>query len=156
MPTNRHSHIRKLLKQGKAVVINSNPFTVKLKYETADITQPLYCGIDTGRENIGLGVSNEKGECIAKVRAVTNSKMIKISMDKRRSYRQERRLYKRQKKQRKALRKNQTIQSENKIEYKNKQVPYVEIKAIGADEPAIHKVIKGAEAKFNNRHRPEG
>lgn len=156
MPTNRHSHIRKLLKQGKAVVINSKPFTVKLKYETADITQPLYCGIDTGRENIGLGVSNEKSECIAKVKVVTNNKTIKIKMNKRRSYRQERRLYKRQKKQRKALRENQIIQSENKIEYKNKQVPYIEIKAIGADEPAIHKVIKGAEAKFNNRRRPEG
>lgn len=28
------------------------------------ITQPLTLGIDTGRENIGLGVSNEKGECL--------------------------------------------------------------------------------------------
>lgn len=64
MPTNRHSHIRKLLKQGKAVVINTKPFIIKLKYETSDITQNLYCGIDTGRENIGIGVSNEKGECL--------------------------------------------------------------------------------------------
>lgn len=156
MPTNRHSHIRKLIKQGKAVVINSNPFTVKLKYETADITQPLYCGIDTGRENIGLGVSNEQGECVLKVKVVTNNKTIKVKMDKRRSYRQERHLHKRQKKQRKALRENKILQSENKIEYKNKQVPYIKVKAIGADEPAIHKVIRGAEAKFNNRHRPEG
>lgn len=156
MPTNRHSHIRKLLKQGKAVVINSNPFTVKLKYETADITQPLYCGVDTGRENIGLGVSNEQGKCVLKVKVVTNNKTIKIKMDKRRSYRQERHLHKRQKKQRKALRENQTIQSKNKIEYKNKQVPYIEVKAIGADKPIVHKVIKGTEAKFNNRRRPEG
>ena len=51
MPTNRHSHIRKLIKQGKAVVINSNPFIVKLKYETADVTQPLCCGIDTAHKN---------------------------------------------------------------------------------------------------------
>lgn len=151
MPTNRHSHIRKLLKQGKAVAINSNPFIVKLKYETADITQPLYCGIDTGRENIGLGVSNEKGECIVKVKVVTNNKTIKNKMDERRSYRQKRHLHKRQKKQRKALREEKITQSKNKTEYKNKQVPYIKVKAIGADEPVIHKVIRGAEAKFNNR-----
>lgn len=156
MSTNRHSHIRKLIKQGKAVVINSKPFTVKLKYETADVTQPLYCGIDTGRENIGLGVSNEKGECVLKVKVVTNNKSIKIKMDERRSHRQERHLHKRQKKQRKALRDNKVIQSKNKIEFKNKQVPYIEVKAIGADEPAIHKVIKGAESKFNNRRRSDG
>lgn len=155
MPTNRHSHIRKLLKQGKAVVINSNPFTVKLKYETANITQPLYCGIDTGRENIGLGVSNEKGECIVKVKVVTNNKTIKIKMDERRCHRQERHLHKRQKKQRKALKEGNVIRSNNRIEYKNKQVSYIEVKAIGADEPAIHKVIRGAESKFNNRKRSE-
>ena len=155
MPTNRHSHIRKLLKQGKAVAINSNPFIVKLKYETADITRPLYCGIDTGRENIGLGVSNERGECILKVKVTTNNKTIKINMDKRRSYRQERHLHKRQKKQRKALRENKVLQSENKIEYKNKQVPCIEVKAIGADKPVVHKVIRGAESKFNNRKRSE-
>lgn len=155
MPKNRHSHIRKLIKQGKAVVINSKPFTVKLKYETADITQSLYCGIDTGRENIGLGVSNEKGECVLKVKVVTNNKTIKIKMDERRSYRQERHLHKRQKKQRKALRENKMLQSKNKIEYKNKEVPYIEIKVIGADELAVHKIIKGAESKFNNRKRSE-
>lgn len=156
MPTNRHSHIRKLIKQGKAVVINSNPFIVKLKYETADVSQPLYCGIDTGRENIGLGVSDEDGNCVAKVKVVTNNKTIKIKMDERRCHRQERHLHKRQKKQRKALRENNIIQSKNRIEYKNKQVSYTEVKAIGADEPAIHKIIKGAEAKFNNRRRQEG
>ena len=31
MPTKRYGHIRKLLKQNKAVVINNNPFTVRLK-----------------------------------------------------------------------------------------------------------------------------
>ena len=155
MPTNRHSHIRKLIKQGKAVVINSNPFIVKLKYETADVTQPLYCGIDTGRENIGLGVSDERGNCVAKVKVITNNKTIKIKMDERRAHRKERHLHKRQRKQRKALRENNIIQSKNKIEYKNKEVPYIEIKVIGADELAVHKIIKGAESKFNNRKRSE-
>lgn len=156
MPTNRHSHIRKLIKQGKAVVINLKPFIVKLKYETTDITQQLYCGIDTGRENIGLGVSNEDGECILKVKVITNNKTIKINMQERRCHRQGRRLYKRQKKQRKALRENNILQSESKIEFKNKEVPYIEVKAIGANTPSIHKVIRGSESKFNNRNRSEG
>ena len=38
MPTRRYGHIRKLLKQNKAVVINNNPFTVRLKYDTANKT----------------------------------------------------------------------------------------------------------------------
>ena len=57
MPTNRHGHVRKLLNEGKAVAVNNHPFTIRLKYETLDITQPLYLGIDTGRENIGEGAS---------------------------------------------------------------------------------------------------
>ena len=40
MPTNRHSHIRKLIKQGKAVVISSNPYIVKLKYEPINKSEP--------------------------------------------------------------------------------------------------------------------
>lgn len=37
MPTTRCGHVRKLLDDGKAVVINSNPFTIRLKYDTLEI-----------------------------------------------------------------------------------------------------------------------
>lgn len=87
MPTTRQSHIRKLIKAKKAVVINGNPFTVRLKYETADITQSLYGGMDTGRENIGEGVSLENGECVFLCETETKNKSIKKKMDERRTYR---------------------------------------------------------------------
>ena len=32
MPTTRYGKVKRLLKSGKAVVINNNPFTIKLKY----------------------------------------------------------------------------------------------------------------------------
>ena len=77
MPTTRYGHVRKLLKQNKAVVINNNPFTVRLKYETSNITQPLTIGIDSGRENIGLSVSDEKGTNLFNANIITNNKQIK-------------------------------------------------------------------------------
>ena len=61
MPTTRCGKVRKLLKEGKAVVVRSNPFTIRLKYDTTNIVQDLYLGIDTGRENIGVGISDTKG-----------------------------------------------------------------------------------------------
>ena len=46
MPTTRCGHIRHLLKEKKARVVRTNPFTIKLLYETDDVVQPLYLGID--------------------------------------------------------------------------------------------------------------
>ena len=54
MPTTRCGHVRKLMKENKAVPVCNEPFTIRLKYETPDIVQPLYLGLDTGRENIGI------------------------------------------------------------------------------------------------------
>ena len=61
MPTTRQSHIRKLIKTGKAVVINNRPFTVRLKYDTTSFVQNLTLSFDAGRENIGIStVGNNK------------------------------------------------------------------------------------------------
>ena len=57
MPTTRFGHVRKLLKEKKAVPICNSPFTIKLKYDVPGYTQPVYEGIDTGRENIGDAAS---------------------------------------------------------------------------------------------------
>lgn len=42
MPTTRCMHVRHLLKNGKARVVKSKPFTIQLLYETDDVVQPLY------------------------------------------------------------------------------------------------------------------
>lgn len=40
LPTGRYGKVRHLLEQGKAVIVSRNPFTIQLKYDTAnDITE---------------------------------------------------------------------------------------------------------------------
>ena len=83
MPTTRCGHIRKLLKEKKAVPVCNNPFTIRLKYETPDVVQSLYLGIDTGRENIGIAVSEENGNCVYLAELKTHNKSIKKKMTER-------------------------------------------------------------------------
>ena len=157
MPTDRYRHVKLLLRQGKAIPICNNPFTIRLKYDTPDVVQPLTLGIDVGRENIGLGVSNEKGDCLFQAIVQTNNKSVTKNMSERKIHRQARRKHKRQKKQRKALRLNQSIKNGNDSILRNKKpCKEVSISYPGMVEAIPNKVIKGKEAKFNNRVRPEG
>ena len=154
MPTTRFDKVRKLLKSGKAVPICNNPFTIRLKYEVNDYTQQLTLGIDVGRENIGLAVSNEKGECLFLADVQTNNKQITKNMSERKVHRQERRRHKRIKKQRKAIRDNVTIKNgQNDILRNKKSCKSINVSYPGMKESTTHKVNKGKEAKFNNRKR---
>lgn len=157
MPTVRQSHIRKLIKAKKAVVINGNPFTVRLKYDTPDITQPLYGGMDTGRENIGEGVSLESGECVFLCETEAKNKSIKKKMDERRVHRQERRHNNRARRQRKAIAKNNEIKNGDDATLRNKKsCKSISISYPGMEKSIASKVIRGKEARFNNRAKPEG
>lgn len=100
MPTTRCGHVRKLLDSKKAVVVNSNPFTIRLKYDTPNGVQDVFAGIDSGRENIGSGVSNEDGDCLYLGELRTSNKSIKMKMTERVGFRRERRKHDRQNKQR--------------------------------------------------------
>lgn len=104
MPTVRFGHVRKLMKSGRAKPVCNNPFTIRLKYDTPGIVQELYMGIDPGRENIGIGVSDSHGNCIHMEEIHTCNKSIKHKMDERRMHRQARRRHSRLRKQRKAMR----------------------------------------------------
>jgi len=55
---------RLLLKQGKARVKHTLPFTIKLNYETTEYVQWLLLAVDTGSTFIGTAVGNEKNEII--------------------------------------------------------------------------------------------
>lgn len=92
MPTSRCGHVRKLLKAGQAAVVKNRPFTIRLKYETEDICQPLILGIDTGRENIGLAVCKKSGECVYAANVETHNGSIRIKMQKRAAQRRQRRI----------------------------------------------------------------
>lgn len=62
MPTENHAKVRILLKQKKAKVIQSKPFTIKLLYDTAEYTQPISLGIDSGYKYIGFSAVTDKKE----------------------------------------------------------------------------------------------
>lgn len=155
-PTYRFGHVRKLLKTGKAVPICNNPFTIRLKYETPDITMGLYGGIDPGRENVGLSASEESGKCDYLSDVRTNNKSVKKNMADRAGFRRERRRHDRQGKQRKAKHDGTEIQNgkddicRTTHPCKSKNVSYP-----GAENPVTHKIIQGKEGKFNNRKRPD-
>lgn len=159
MPTRRFGKVRRLMKEGKAVPICSNPFTIRLKYKSTGNTQPIHVGIDSGRENIGIAASKDDGECLFLANVETKNKSIKKNMDKRRGYRRERRSHKRQKKQRKAASRGQQMKKSDGCDSRHhgtKLYPYREVSYPGAEEPVRHKVIQGKEAKFINRTRPKG
>ena len=61
MPTERHGKVRRMLKDGRAVVVRSNPFTIRLTYETTHYTQPIRLGLDAGYSMMGFAaVSGSK------------------------------------------------------------------------------------------------
>lgn len=62
MPTTRHGKVRRLLKDNKAVVVNTCPFTIKLTYKTSDYKQEIVLGVDAGTKHIGLSATTKSKE----------------------------------------------------------------------------------------------
>lgn len=156
MPTYRFGHVRKLLRDGKAVPIKSEPFTIRLKYDTPGIVQALYGGIDSGRQNVGYAASEEdgRGDYLSDLR--TNNKSIKKKMADRAGFRRERRRHHRENKQRKAMRDDTTLQKgDDDVVRSKKACKSFKISYPGGEEPVTHKVIRGKEGRFNNRRRDE-
>ena len=65
MPTERHGHVRKLLRDGKACVIRRTPFTIRLNYETTSYVQKVNLGIDAGTKHIGVSATTSQKELFA-------------------------------------------------------------------------------------------
>ena len=146
MPTTRCGHVRILLKQGKAKVIERIPFTIQLCYETPDITQSLYLGIDPGRTNIGAAVVRENGECVFTAQLTTRNRDVPKLMKARKQFRMaHRRLRRRCKRQRRAKAAG-TVVGSGEI---RRLLP-------GYEKPVVCHDIRNKEARFNNRKRPAG
>ena len=62
MPTERHGKVRRLLRDGLAHVVRRTPFTIRLDYETTDLTQPVTLGVDAGTSHVGLSATTESKE----------------------------------------------------------------------------------------------
>ena len=65
MPMERHGKVRRLLRDGKAVVYKRCPFTIKLLYDTGNEVQQLILGVDAGNKHVGLSVTSEDREYYA-------------------------------------------------------------------------------------------
>lgn len=157
MPTTRFGHVRRMLRDGLAVPIKNNPFTIRLKYDSTTYTQDVHLGIDPGRENIGVAASIEDGTNILLEDVRTNNRQVKSNMEDRAGFRRQRRRHDRQSKQRKARHDHTEIQDgEDCVALHNKDSKSVAISYPGADGAVEHKVIRGKEGKFNNRKRDDG
>ena len=84
------------IKDGKARVVKSCPFTIQLLYETTTYTQDLTLGVDTGSGEIGCSVTTENVDKNGQKHILYKSNVevrndIKSKMDRRRKYRRTRR-----------------------------------------------------------------
>lgn len=81
---------RHLLRDGKAEVIEREPFTIRLKWNCEENTQEVRLGIDTGSKRVGVSAISKDGQVLyqSEVRLRAN---IKQKMDRRRRYRRSRR-----------------------------------------------------------------
>lgn len=63
MPTTRHGKVRRLLRDGLAVIVSNTPFTIRLLYETKTrFVQDVTLGVDAGSKTVGLSASTETNE----------------------------------------------------------------------------------------------
>lgn len=62
MPTERHGHVRRLLRDGKACVVKRTPFTIKMNYRTTTYVQDVSLGIDAGTRHIGVSATTKSKE----------------------------------------------------------------------------------------------
>ena len=65
MPTNRHGKVKHLLREGRALVVKREPFTIQLLYDNTEYTQPITLGVDAGTTHIGLSATTESNELFA-------------------------------------------------------------------------------------------
>ena len=160
MPSTRYRHIKHLISEGLAVKVSAKPYVVKLNYGTPEIVQPLICGIDPGRTNIGISVITDIGTEVYSGQLITRNKEIPKLMQERKAFRNKHRQYGRRKKRiRRAIKNNTTTKQECKETKKvsaTKEVGIIERVLPGCTEPIHCIAIKNKEARFNNRRRPDG
>lgn len=65
MPTRRTGKVRRMLRDGRAVIASHTPFAIRLTYDTTHYTQPVSLGVDAGSKHIGLSATTETKELYA-------------------------------------------------------------------------------------------
>lgn len=145
MPTKRHSHVQKLLRRGRARVVEHVPFVIRLKYDGPKVTQPLYGGTDPGRDNIGNAVVTADGTVVYKDHVTTRNREVAKLMTARRQHRQASRRGERLARKRLAKRLGTTM----------KRLLERKLPGYGEGTVLVKNMIN-TEARFSNRRRPDG
>lgn len=65
MPTRRCGWVRRALRDGKAIVIEKYPFTIRLTYDSTRYILPVTLGVDAGSVHVGLSATTSKNELFA-------------------------------------------------------------------------------------------
>jgi 5-methylcytosine-specific restriction endonuclease McrA len=89
MPTYRHNKVWDWLRNGLATVVNREPFTIQLQFETKTYTQAVTVGVDTGSQTVGI-VTTTNGK-VAYQAEVHLRHDITGKLTQRRQYRRNRR-----------------------------------------------------------------
>ena len=109
MPTRRLGKVRRMLNSGQAVIVNYEPFTIKLTYQTTNYVQDVTLGVDLGSVHVGLSATTKKQELYASETDL-RSKQIKKNLEKKKAARRTRRSQKRYRQSRF----NNRVRSKNK------------------------------------------
>ena len=110
---------RKLLKQGKAKVKRTEPFTIQLLYGSSGYTQDITLGIDAGSKHIGVSATTKKKELYAADVEIRNDIVDKLST---------RRQYRRSRRSRKTRYRKPKFQNRVKSKHKGGLAPSIESK----------------------------
>ena len=165
MPTTRGGHVRHLLKEQKALVVRTNPFTIQLLYETDNLVQLLYLGIDPGRTNIGVAVVKTDGTAVFTAHLETRNKEIPKLMQGRKKARRARRTNGRRCRRQRRAKANGTISKKcvkqataqnGSVSKRANEIGVIKRHLPGCEKEVLCIGIKNKEAKFSNRTRPEG
>ena len=80
-PTTRFGKVRRMLKDGRAVVVHRKPFTIRLTYKPeTNYTHSYVGGTDPGRTNIGNAVLREDGSVAYQDHVETDNKDVPVRM----------------------------------------------------------------------------
>lgn len=82
---------RKLLREGKAVVVQVVPFIIQLNYEINEPTGSFKVGVDDGAKKVGVAIVNDKTEEVVFKGTIELRQDVKRKMKQRRDYRRSRR-----------------------------------------------------------------
>ena len=135
MPTNP-ANARRLLKQGKARVIQRTPFAIQLLYDTTEYVQPVTVGIDDG--GIRVGIAAVSADKVLYQEELSLRTDIKAKMDTRRAYRRSRRHRKTR---------------YRKPRWQNRKHFISKCKVCGGNAPKLHVICRACLRKVDGTHQ---